>query len=734
MTEAASDGPFAVGDWVIDASANELRRGHETRSLEPLAMAVLADLLSQPGEVVAIDDLLDRHWQGRHAEPGMVTRCINQIRSALGDDARAPTYIETIRKRGYRFVAPVRDLGGASGPGEVGGSAWERRRRLPLAVLSAGFIVTAIIAAFALLRDWGDNAAPAAHEPPTLAIVAFDEIDAGVDTSLFANGVRADIVDELIRMGELVVISPMAVDQLVSPDTTALREAFTITHVLSGAVQSADGRIKVSVELIDARTNQSIWSARFDRELEAVFAIQDEIAIGVANQLAIKLSAELVDQIGTVPTTSLAAYRLVQRANASDDPRTKVAFLEEALALDANYAEAHSEIAIAIDQTETNAYEVHDRVVFHAEEALRLQPFNASAHFVLGNLLLNQNRTRDGFVEIERASSLAPNNNLYAYLLSVIHGLFGREQLAVPLREGIARRCGDAAPDPVRFWMAGDHDGFQSSMRARITKAKAARFDESACTADLGVEAPDGIAFRLFRLAGWYQSVDNYVGRLRHLYQARDLRRPRFASPVDAKITIANTFSAIGDYEAADRWFDHVERDGVDSIALFIRMRSLQERGDPAAMSTYLDRWEDRGGDAITASRSTLDSLVASQETESAKRHALMRKLWEGNSAVLDLSDPAVVANWLRELNYPIIAAVSLGWRNALFEPTNTENLARETIRFHDEGAISTADGYYVVGWRYQWLVYMHAMLGDVEAAIDAYEKAERWAWRRPLT
>lgn len=137
-----------------------------------------------------------------------------------------------------------------------------------------------------------------------------------MDTSLFANGVRADIVDELIRMGELVVISPMAVDQLVSPDTTALREAFTITHVLSGAVQSADGRIKVSVELIDARTNQSIWSARFDRELEAVFAIQDEIAIGVANQLAIKLSAELVDQIGTVPTTSLAAYRLVQRANA----------------------------------------------------------------------------------------------------------------------------------------------------------------------------------------------------------------------------------------------------------------------------------------------------------------------------------------------------------------------------------------------------------------------------------
>lgn len=92
------------------------------------------------------------------------------------------------------------------------------------------------------------------------------------------------------------------------------------------------------------------------------------------------------------------------------------------------------------------------------------------------------------------------------------------------------------------------------------------------------------------------------------------------------------------------------------------------------------------------------------------------------------------MANWLRELNYPIIAAVSLGWRNALFEPTNTENLARETIRFHDEGAISTADGYYVVGWRYQWLVYMHAMLGDVEAAIDAYEKAERWAWRRPLT
>jgi len=98
---------FQFQDWYIEPELNRLRQGENVQSLEPLAMSVLAHLLERSGEVVTADSLLDEFWQGRNAEPGMVARCIAQIRQTLDDDAKNPIYIETIRKRGYRTVAPV---------------------------------------------------------------------------------------------------------------------------------------------------------------------------------------------------------------------------------------------------------------------------------------------------------------------------------------------------------------------------------------------------------------------------------------------------------------------------------------------------------------------------------------------------------------------------------------------------------------------------------------------------
>lgn len=107
---------YQFQDWLIEPDLNQLQNGETSRSLEPLAMSVLAFLLETSGEVVTTDSLLDELWEGRNAEPGMVARCIAQIRQALDDDAKDPVYIETIRKRGYRTLAPVTALSSAALP------------------------------------------------------------------------------------------------------------------------------------------------------------------------------------------------------------------------------------------------------------------------------------------------------------------------------------------------------------------------------------------------------------------------------------------------------------------------------------------------------------------------------------------------------------------------------------------------------------------------------------------
>ncbi|MGI9303494.1 MAG: TIR domain-containing protein, partial [Gammaproteobacteria bacterium] len=98
---------YRFGEWLVEPYLNRLSKEGKERQIEPRTMDVLGCLLARAGQVVTTDELLDEVWAGRHAEPVMVAKRINQIRRALGDDARDPEYIATILKRGYRTIAPV---------------------------------------------------------------------------------------------------------------------------------------------------------------------------------------------------------------------------------------------------------------------------------------------------------------------------------------------------------------------------------------------------------------------------------------------------------------------------------------------------------------------------------------------------------------------------------------------------------------------------------------------------
>ena len=225
---------FRFDDWLIEPLLNQVRREDETKQLEPLAMNVLSHLLKNAGEVVTADELLDRFWSGRNAEPSMVHRCITQIRSALGDDAKNPVYVETIRKRGYRAIATV----------------------LPMT-----------------------SSSTSTATEKSIAVLPFVNMSNDLDQEYFSDGITEDILNELARNTSLTVRPRSSAFALkgLSLDRQEIGQRLNVTHVLEGSVRRSGERVRVTVQLSEVDANKSVWSQRYDRDLTDIFEVQDEI-------------------------------------------------------------------------------------------------------------------------------------------------------------------------------------------------------------------------------------------------------------------------------------------------------------------------------------------------------------------------------------------------------------------------------------------------------------------------
>jgi serine/threonine-protein kinase len=159
----------------------------------------------------------------------------------------------------------------------------------------------------------------AAIPKKSIAILPFENLSDEKENAYFADGVQDEILTNLARVADLKVISRTSVMQYRNAATRNLREIaqqLGVAHVLEGSVQRAGGRVRVSAQLIDARSDSHLWAERYDRDLADVFAIQSEIAKTIADQLQAKISPSEKAAIEKAPTTDLAAFDLYERAKA----------------------------------------------------------------------------------------------------------------------------------------------------------------------------------------------------------------------------------------------------------------------------------------------------------------------------------------------------------------------------------------------------------------------------------
>jgi DNA-binding winged helix-turn-helix (wHTH) protein/TolB-like protein/Tfp pilus assembly protein PilF len=490
--------PLRIGEWSVDRSANELRRGAETARIEPKAMEVLLALARRAGEVVSREKLLEAVWPGVVVGDEALTQCIIKLRKALGDQPRTPLYVETIPKRGYRLIAkvltaesaaPVADPDGATPrPAAEGG----RRRAIRIVVVAVAVVAAAALVA--ALDLGGTRRAPAAAGRPeafdpaaedraglvTLTVLPFTSIGEGVEHDYLARGIGSDLMTDLSRLSGIRVID-------LTGDMSDARVARAVRYVVSGSVQLDAAVLRINVRLLDARTHQQLWSQRVERPYGDLLAIQDEITRGLAALLPGTISAAELARLAGRYTTSVAAYDdflhakslfLVRRPRENEQAR---ALYAKAVAEDPQFARAYAGLAMtyAIEGRLSGSGDAAGalaRAEELAESALEIDPDLPEVHWALGFIAVQSRRFEQAAASLQQAIHLDPSYADAYALLGGIYTYTGEAGRSIPLLRTALRLDPDGGH--LYFLLLGRAYLFENDLeQALINLRKAARRD-----------------------------------------------------------------------------------------------------------------------------------------------------------------------------------------------------------------------------------------------------------------
>jgi len=268
--------------------------------LQPKSMDVLMFLAENAGAVVEREDLLRQVWGERAQSDEPLTRCIGELRRVFRDTRSKPEFIHTIPKRGYQLIKPVKPVQATSGhidcvrvSGPVEVRNWRISYNFVSAALAAAFLLAVIVVA--MFIDWplqdasGGIARTSANR--SIAVLPFVNLSSDQEQEYFCDGISEELVNLLVKVPKFRVVSRSSANSYKGKDIdipTMARE-MNVAYVLEGSVRKAGNLMRISVQLIDSRSDSHLWSETYERALDDVFATQDEIAGRVAEQLKMTL-------------------------------------------------------------------------------------------------------------------------------------------------------------------------------------------------------------------------------------------------------------------------------------------------------------------------------------------------------------------------------------------------------------------------------------------------------------
>lgn len=330
----------------------------------------------------------------------------------------------------------------------------------------------------ATLPESTRRAEPVLPHKPSIVVLPFTNMSGDAEQEFFADGLTEDIITELSRFHDLLVISRNSsfVYKGKAIKIQDVGREFGVNYVLEGSVRKAGNRVRVTVQLIDAETDRHVWAERYDREIEDVFAIQDEMTRAIVATLAGRVEAARHDRAKRKPTGNMEAYEYVLTAKVLHHRSTRAdneeaqRLLDRALELDPDYAHAHAWKACVLGQTWVYDWcedrdAIFRQVVAEADTTLTLDENDSDVHRILAALNLNRNDLDRATHHQERALALNPNYDLVVVQQGELLTWLGRPEEGI---DWIKKAMRLNPYHPQRFW---NHLGRACYCAERYTEA-----------------------------------------------------------------------------------------------------------------------------------------------------------------------------------------------------------------------------------------------------------------------
>lgn len=401
-------------------------------------------------------------------------------------------------------------------------------------------------------REGGRPGGPSLPQK-SIAVLPFDNLSRDPDNAFFAEGVQDEILTRLAKVADLKVIARTSTQKFKSApaDLRDVAKQLDVTNILEGSVQKVNDQVRVNVQLINALTNAHLWAEIYDRKLTDIFVVESDIAKTIADTLQAKLTGSEKQMMAAQPTTDTTAYELYHKGRSLWGERTgdnipkAIAFFEQAIARDPNYALAYAGLASAYIlspfYTGADRREAGSKAKEAALKALRLDPNLAEAHAALGKVLFFSEIDLAGATrEYKRAIELKPND-------ADAHHWFSNDSLAAlgQFDEAIAEGKRSVELDPLSSVINADLGG---------TFFYARRFDESVAQLRKTLEIDPTSFYAHYNLGIALQAKGDLSGAITEYEKAKQLSD----NPAVATF-LAQAKAHAGDKDAARRMLSELD-------------------------------------------------------------------------------------------------------------------------------------------------------------------------------
>ena len=394
--------PHRFGPFVADRISYRVSKGAEVLDLTPKLLDLLFYLVERPAVLVTKEELLQGVWPDANVTDNALAQAVSDLRTALGDHASAPTYIRTVARRGYRFIAPV---------------------------------------------ESSDAATPARTSAPppverSIAVLDFQNVTGDPDVAWLAAGIAETVTTDLSSLDGFTVVDRWRVLEAVRRTTGSLSEvgaAVGANLAVSGSYQRSGPHLRITARLVDLAGGEAVADAKVDGPLDHVFELQDGIVVTFAREMGLAAGSTTA-RLGVRETSNLDAFRAytegLLKLESLDTGviQEAIADFKRAIAHDSGYAMAYTGLANAefVAYEMTRASRTIDRGTLeagigHARRAVELEDQLGEAHATLSFLLVSAGRFEEARAAARKAVWLEPENWRHQYRLG--HALWGAPRL-----------------------------------------------------------------------------------------------------------------------------------------------------------------------------------------------------------------------------------------------------------------------------------------------------------------